>query len=199
MNKQEFIELLRSKLSGLPEESVEDRISFYSEMIDDRIEAGFSEEEAVSELGSVDEIVEQIIADIPFKKIAKNKIKPQRQLSGWEIALLIIGSPLWLALLVSAFAVIFSLYAVMWSLVISLWAAFASFVAGGACGIGVGFVFAATGKAFSGIALLGASLVCLGLAIFLFFASKSATKGMAMLTKKIAVGIKKLFIKKEGV
>ena len=199
MNKQEFIELLRSKLSGLPEESVEDRISFYSEMIDDWVEAGFSEEEAVSELGSVDEIVEQIISDIPFKKIAKNKIKPQRQLRGWEIALLIIGSPLWLVLLISAFAVIFSLYAVMWSLVVSLWAVFASFVAVGACGIGVGFVFAVTGKAFSGISLMGASLVCLGLAIFLFFASKSATKGMAMLTKKIAVGIKKLFVKKEGV
>ena len=199
MNKQEFIELLRSKLSGLPEESVEDRISFYSEMIDDRIEAGFSEEEAISELGSVDEIVEQIISDIPFKKIARDKIKPQRQLRGWEIALLIIGSPLWIVLLASAFVVIFSVYAIMWSLIVSLWAIFASFVAVGACGIGVGFVFAVTGKAFSGISLMGASLVCLGLAIFLFFASKSATKGMATLTKKIAVGIKKLFVKKEGV
>ena len=199
MNKQEFIELLRSKLSGLPEESVEDRISFYSEMIDDRIEAGFSEEEAISELGSVDEIVEQIISDIPFKKIARDKIKPQRQLRGWEIALLIIGSPLWIVLLASAFVVIFSFYAVMWSLIVSLWAIFASFVAVGACGIASGVVFAVTGKALSGIVLMGVSIACIGLAIFLFFASKAATKGMAILTKKIAVGIKKLFVKKEGV
>ena len=199
MNKQEFIELLRSKLSGLPEESVEDRISFYSEMIDDRIEAGFSEKEAISALGSVDEIVEQIISDIPFKKIARDKIKPQRQLRGWEIALLIIGSPLWIVLLASAFVVIFSVYAVMWSLIVSLWAIFASFVAVGACGIASGVVFAVTGKALSGIALMGVSIVCIGLAIFLFFASKAATKGMAILTKKIAVGIKKLFVKKEGV
>ena len=199
MNKQEFIELLRSKLSGLPEESVEDRISFYSEMIDDRIEAGFSEKEAIFALGSVDEIVEQIISDIPFKKIARDKIKPQRQLRGWEIALLIIGSPLWIVLLASAFVVIFSVYAVMWSLIVSLWAIFASFVAVGACGIASGVVFAVTGKALSGIALMGVSIVCIGLAIFLFFASKAATKGMAILTKKIAVGIKKLFVKKEGV
>ena len=199
MNKQEFIELLRSKLSGLPEKSVEDRISFYSEMIDDRIEAGFSEEEAISELGSVDEIVEQIISDIPFKKIARDKIKPQRQLRGWEIALLIIGSPLWIVLIAAAFVVIFSVYAVMWSLIVSLWAIFASFVAVGACGIASGVVFAVTGKALSGIALMGVSIACIGLAIFLFFASKAATKGMAILTKKIAVGIKKLFVKKEGV
>ena len=199
MNKQEFIELFRSKLSGLPEENVEDRVSFYSEMIDDWVEAGFSEEEAVSELGSVDEIVEQIIADIPFRKIAKEKIKPQRRLRGWEIALLVIGSPLWLALLLSVFAVIFSLYVIMWSLIVSLWATFASLAVCGACGIGVGIAFAVTGKALSGIALIGACLICLGLAIFLFFASKSATKGMATLTKKIAIGIKKLFVKKEGV
>ena len=47
MNKEEFLSELRTKLSGLPQEDIEERISFYSEMIDDRMEDGISEEEAV--------------------------------------------------------------------------------------------------------------------------------------------------------
>ena len=48
MNKQEFLAQLRKQLSGLPLKDAEDRITFYSEMIDDRMEEGLSEPEAVS-------------------------------------------------------------------------------------------------------------------------------------------------------
>ena len=61
MTKTEFVLELTSKLSLLPWEEVEDRISFYVEMIDDRMEDGLSEEEAVAAVGSVDEIAAQII------------------------------------------------------------------------------------------------------------------------------------------
>ena len=47
MNKLEFIAELRDRLSGLPQGEVEERLSFYSEMIDDRMEDGVSEKEAV--------------------------------------------------------------------------------------------------------------------------------------------------------
>lgn len=40
MNKQEFLTELRAKLSGLPTYDVEERLSFYGEMIDDRTEEG---------------------------------------------------------------------------------------------------------------------------------------------------------------
>ena len=56
---------------SLPQGDVEERLTFYSEMIDDRMEEGISEEEAVCEIGSVDEIVSQIIADIPFTKLVR--------------------------------------------------------------------------------------------------------------------------------
>ena len=57
MNKQEFVERLRKGLSGLPQDDIEERLTFYSEMIDDRMEEGLSEEEAVGEIGSVDDAV----------------------------------------------------------------------------------------------------------------------------------------------
>ena len=57
MNKQEFLAGLQKGLSGLPQEDVEERLTFYGEMLDDRMEEGLSEEEAVAAAGSVEEIV----------------------------------------------------------------------------------------------------------------------------------------------
>lgn len=198
MRKQEFLDALRIKLSGLPKQDVEERLAFYSEMIDDRMEEGRTEEEAVSEIGFVDEIVAQIIADIPFTKIAKQKIKPKRRLKAWEIVLLALGSPIWFSLAVAAFAVILSLYVVLWSVIISLWAIFGSLVGCTFGSIVAGIGFALGGYGLTGIAIIGAGIVCAGLSIFLFFGNRAATKGTFLLTKKIALGIKKCFVKKEN-
>ena len=197
MNKQEFIFELRRGLSGLPSDEVEERIAFYIEMIDDRIDEGMSEEEAISAIGSVEDIVQQILKDIPLFKIVKNKAKMRRRLSAWEIVLIVLGSPIWFSLLVTAFAVVFSLYAVFWSLIISLWAVWVSLVACSIAGIFVGAVFGFTSNVASGIFMIGAGFVIAGLSIFLFLGCKGATKGAAELTKKIAFGIKKMFTKKE--
>ena len=35
MNKREFIDKLRTKLKGLPNSDIEERLGFYAEMIDD--------------------------------------------------------------------------------------------------------------------------------------------------------------------
>ena len=37
MDQQEFLNSLRKELSGLPQEDIEERLTFYSEMIEDRI------------------------------------------------------------------------------------------------------------------------------------------------------------------
>ena len=197
MNKQGFLAGLRKGLSGLPKNDIDERLTFYSDMIDDRMEDGIPEETAVSEIGTVDDIVSQIIADIPLGKLVKEKIKPKKKLKAWEIILLVLGSPLWLSLLIAAFAVFLSLYVVFWSVIISLWAVFASFVACGFAGVVAGAVFAAGGNGLTGIAMIGAGIVCAGLSVFMFFVCKAATKGISNLTKKFAIWIKNCFIKKE--
>ena len=199
MNKQDFIASLRASLSGLPKQDIEDRLNFYSEMIDDRIEEGLTEQEAVLAIGSVTTVSSQIIADIPLSKIAKEKIKPKRGLRAWEILLLALGSPIWLSLLIAAFAVVFSLYVSVWSVIISLWAVFASLVAFVAGEIIAGIIFIVVGHALTGVCMIGTALVCAGLSIFGFFGCKIATKGLLCLTKKLALGIKKCFVKKEEV
>lgn len=199
MNKQEFSDSLKQKLSGLPAQEVEERLSFYCEMIDDRIEEGRTEEEAVAEIGSVDAIAAQIIAEIPLTKIAKERIKPKRQMRPWEIVLLILGSPIWLSLVVAVAVVAFALYAVLWSLVLAVWAVFAAFVLCAPFALCVGILLAVEGNGSVGLALVGAALVCAGYAIFVFCGGKAVVKGILWVTKKLAVGVKQCFVKKENV
>lgn len=197
MTKLNFIMSLHDKLSGLPQNEIEERLNFYSEMIEDRMEEGLSEEEAVAAIGSVDEIAEQIVADTPLSKIAKEKIKLKRRLGAWEIILLVLGSPIWLSLLIAVFAVILSLYASWWAVIISLWSVFASLVGCALGGIasGIGFTIGISG--LTGIAIIGTGLFCAGCAIFMFFGCKGATKGTFYLTKKGILALKKCFIGKE--
>lgn len=198
MNKQEFIAALRAELRGLPTQDVEDRVDFYIEMIDDRMEDGLSEDEAVFAIGSVEVIASQIIADIPFSKIAKDKLIPKHRLKAWEIVLLALGSPIWLSLAIAAFAVILSLYVSLWSVIVSFWAAFVSVVACTLGGAVSGIYFITTANTFTGIALIGVVIAAAGLSVFLFFGCKAATDGILLITQKIALGIKKFFIKKEN-
>lgn len=198
MNKQEFLGVLRKGLSFLQDDEAEERLSFYREMIDDRVEEGLTEEEAVREIGTPEEILARILVDMPSVKAEQKKSKPERRLRWWEILLLILGSPIWLSLLLAAAAVALSLYAVLWSLVVSLWAVEIS-LWGAALGTVVGGMgMAIFGYVTAGLAMLGAGLICAGLSVFLFFGCIAATKGTLLLTRKIAVGIKRWFTGKEN-
>lgn len=199
MKKFEFISKLREKLSGLPKKEVEERLIFYGEMIDDKMEEGTLEEDAVASVGRIDDIVEQITAEIPFFKIVQEKIKPKRKIQAWEILLLVLGSPIWLSLLIVAFAVSVSLYAVLCSLVISLWAVFASLVGCGVGGVLACLVISFTGNVASGLFLLGAGLICAGLSVFVFFVCKAITDLLISHAKNFVKTLKNRLMKKERV
>ena len=198
MHKQEFLAQLRRGLTGLPQDDISERLTFYSEMIDDRMEEGLTEAEAVAAIGSVDKIVSQIIADIPFSKIAKERIKPKRRLNTLDIILLVLSCPVWLSLAIAAIAVVISLYVSLWSIIISLWAVFVSLAASSLGGITACVIFIIRGSRYAGLAMLAAGIVLAGLSIFMLYGCKAATKGILLLTKKIAIGIKNCLIKKEG-
>ncbi len=197
MLKQEFLDRLQAGLNGLPQEDIEERLNFYSEMVDDAVEEGLSEQEAVAAVGPVSEIIAQVIEEIPFARIAAERIKPKRRLKTWETVLLALGSPIWFSLLVAAAAVVFALYISWWAVIVSLWAAFASFAAGILGGAVAGIVFICYGNVPSGIVMIAAGIVCAGLSFFAFYGCKAATKGTMVLTNKIVVWAKNCFIKKE--
>lgn len=196
MSKVEFLKELENCLSGLPKAEVEEYLGFYSEMIDDYIEDGFSEEEAVVAAGSAEKIAEDIIADTPITKLVKQKIKPKKRLSALAITLIALGSPIWLALLISAFAVVLALYIALWAVVISLWAAFVAVLACGLGGIASGVFLICCKSGLTGLFLIGAGLVCIGVAIFLFFLCKLASRGVVLLLASIIKRIKNKIAKR---
>lgn len=194
MNKEQFLIELASALSGLPDDDIEKTLEFYSEMIDDRIEEGLSEEESVADLGSIEEIRAQTIKDTPMTRLIREKVKKKRELTGLEITLLIVGFPIWLPILISVVAVIFSIYVTLWSLIVVLFAVEISFAASAfACIIASipSFIFLNTPGA---LFLLGCGLFLAGLSVLWVFVCKWGIKGIIWLTR---VFIKSLFIGKE--
>ena len=198
MSKHEFLAQLRKELSGLPQDDIEERLTFYSEMIEDRMEDGLSEEEAVSSVGSVSEIITQTVADTPLAKIVKERIPSKRQMKAGEALLLVLGSPIWFSLGIAAIAVILSLYLSLWSVIVSLWAVFASLAACALSGIAAGIFFACSDNNLAGIAIVGLGILSAGLSIFMFCGCNAATKGILLLTKKTAIWVKLRFMKKEA-
>lgn len=185
MDKNSFLNRLSRALSSLPQEERKERLAFYEEMIDDRMEEGLSEEEAVASLGSIEELVGKVYLDIGVSQ-PENTAKTHG--AGTWI-LLILALPL----LIAVFSVVFSLYAALWSVVISLWAAEVSLVACVPAFLIFGVIQLVLGKSAAGLVMLGAALVLAGLAIFFFFGCHYATKGSAWLTKWLAGQLKKMF------
>ena len=197
MNKQQFLDELKSRLNGLPKEDLDERLLFYGEMIDDRLEDGLTEEEAVAGIGSVDEIVEQILGEVPLSALVKEKVRQRRALKAWEIILIVLGFPVWLPLLISAFAIVLSLYISLWAIMISIWAVDLSLAAGAVGGVLSAVWYLIKGNPAAAGFTFGAAVICAGLAILLFYGCVELTKGMIWLTKKMILGVKAMFVGKE--
>ena len=199
MNKSDFLSELRRGLGCLPEEDIEKSVDFYAEMIDDKMEEGLTEEEAVAEAGSVDEISARIIAEIPLTRLVKARVKPKRALKAWEIVLIAAGSPVWLSLLVAVAVTVVSVYASLWAVIVSLYSVVLSFGAGGLAGI-VGAAacpFLSNGNAAAAVMSLGAGLICAGLAVLSYLGCFEITKGMIVLTEKALCALRSAVIGKE--
>ena len=199
MKRSEFLEELKARLWAMPEGDIQNSLDYYSEMIDDRMEDGLSEEEAVAAIGNLDEIVKQILTETPrppqVVKPEKKQIPVQDNTKIWMIVLLVLGSPLWIPLVVSAVSVVFSVYVSLWSVVISLYAVFIA-LAASAVGCIVGSFFM-IGNPGTGMVAWGAALVCAGLAILLFMLSNLAAKSLVKLTKWGWKSLKRIFRRKE--
>lgn len=198
MNKQTFLEKLRKGLSSLPKDEIEERLNFYSEMIADRQEEGYTEEEAVALAGNLDEIITQILSETPAPKTEINKNSHNKTQNIWLIILLILGFPIWFPILIAVFAIVFSVYVTLWSVIVALWSVFGAIIGCAVGGIIGGSIIALNGSHLPGFAILGAGIVCSGVAILFFFGCKFATKGLALLTYKPFLWIKS-FIRKEAI
>ena len=194
MTKNEFLTELRSKLNGLPKDDLDNRINFYEEMINDRMDDGKSEEEAVADIGTVDEVVKQIASETPLLKLVKEKTKPKRSLRAWEIVLLILGFPLWFPLLLTAIILCLVAYSLIWVFVVVAYSVELALAASSLAGIVVFFISLVTGQ--PNIISLGCAIMAAGGAILLYFGCVGITKATIKLSRAIILAIKTAFIRK---
>lgn len=166
MDKNTFLTELQKRLKGLPEEDLQRTLEYYREMIEDRMEEGLSEEEAVAEIGPVEEIAEPLLPQTV-----------RRKMKAWEIVLLILGFPVWFPLLIAAAAVIISLVATIYAVDVSL-------AAGGVGGVLCTLAYLAQRNWAGAAFILGCGLVCGGLAILCFMGSNALMKMCVDAVKK---------------
>jgi len=197
MNKKEFLAALCSGLSGLPEEDVQRTLDFYSEMIDDHMEDGMSEGEAVAAVGPVRDIVAQIFAETPLPKLVRAKVKPKHPLKAWEVVLLVLASPVWVPLLFTGILVVLACYAVLWAVIVSLYAVDLSLVLCAVAGIFGSFLYVPSGDVLPRIFLIGAGLMSAGLSVLLFFAFTKVSAWIHRLSKQALLAVKFRFVRKE--
>ena len=120
MNKTQFCALLENKLKPyLSPKEMYKTLNFFEEMINDRIDEGLSEEEAVSQLGDINIIVDQILDE---HNIGKKQTKlvwrfvPRKIPTELGFIITILLLPVWITI----FALGASLFIVILSIIFSI-------------------------------------------------------------------------------
>lgn len=173
MYKTEFMRELGWRLAALPLPELKKSLEYYSEIIDDRVEDGMDEEEAVRALGDMDEIAREALRDfVPARQPEKEtkapepaKTAPQetpRKKSAWKPVLLVLGSPVWIPLLAAAGCVVLAAYVCLWAAVLSLYVCYwTAVLTAGVCVWAAAFSVAAADVACLGSGVMGVAMACL--------------------------------------
>ncbi len=196
MTKADFLRLLERALMQLSEEERQKNLEYYSELLDDMMEEGMTEAEATAKLGSPNQIAQSILQEMPLGKLVSTRMKPK---SGWTplaIVLAVVGSPVWVPLLLAGIAVVLAVFVSIWALGFAAVAV----VLGLAVAVVATPIFAVRAAVMTlplGLMLLGAGLVLLGLCVLGGLMAVELCKLLWQLTVWLAHKIKGLFIRKE--
>lgn len=197
MTKSEFLNSIQNRLEGMPEEEIKKSVDYFSEMIDDRMEDGMGEEEAVAEIGTVDDAIKEILDDIPLSAMIKARAKKERTLKTWQIVLISVTSPIWVPLGIAAIAVIFALYIALWACVIAFFAVDLALFVSGIASVIVGVASLFQAQIALPLMAIGAGLILIGGSVMLFIPLLKLAKQCARLAKTIVLWIKSWFIRRD--
>ena len=113
------------------------------------------------------------------------------------IVLLILGSPIWLSLLISVIACFIAVYAVIWSVVVCFYAVVLTFAALALAGIFGSVPLFAMGNMGLAVIFIGLGLMGAGFMVLFFSGSNWVTKTIVKLSGKFLLWVKTLFVRKE--
>lgn len=187
MNQTEFFTQLEKELYFQKIEEPHTYITYYKEMIADYLEDGFSEDEAIQKLGTINEIIETL------KLEASNQSKNNFEKKPMTIFLLILGAPLWGAILLSIISILCSGIIILWCIPLILGSlSFAGLITGFVSLAGASFN---TGFYYI-ITQLGVGIFSSGFGIFLLIGTIYSIKIVIDLSKKVVVLLTNIFSKK---
>ena len=200
MTKNEFLRLLFAELGSLPREEVKKAMAYYSATLDDRMEDGMSEEEAVQSLGEVREIAQEILQSVPLNVLMKSRIqREKKRLSALQWVLIVCGSPLWLSLAATILAVVLSVYVAIWSAIASLYAGLLALGLCGTAGLAGSIMLIFINGPITGGMFAGGAIVCAGLFLIALGPVVGLSKGLVRASAWIGKKTKRmLFPRKEG-
>ncbi len=117
MSKEEFLGSLNRLLKSLGKSEREKSLSYYNEIIDDYMEDGYTEEEAVDQIGSPGQIAQEILEE----QQTQMKTPMSRGMKGLIAVLLVLGFPLWGSLVLAGFCLVLSAVLLVLSAYIVIW------------------------------------------------------------------------------
>ncbi len=205
MTKHEFIYALRCRLQDLPVPETEPHIEYYTEMIEDRIDEGMTEEEAVADIGTLDEIEHRIriqcgrqaaedTTDSFRGWLARMRLKLHWDgpLKAWQVIILVLVImsiiPLMgtlLGVIFSGFGIVLGLWTAVMGMMLGIYAIVGGLFAGGIGIMVAGIVQLVQQQTGEGLFMLGVGFVLLGL-------SALALWVVILLTKLLIKGVRRL-------
>lgn len=181
MNKTQFLAALEEQLSSVSDAERKRSLLYFEEIIADRMEEGLSEEEVIAQMESPEEIAAGIINETGTED--RSAPVSEKKLGGFPlwvvVALAVLGSPVWLPILISVVTVIVTTYSVAWILIGCLYVVAASLVVGGCVGIVASVIALGTNSAVVAVFVIGLSLFCIGFGILLVFPAVLCTRWYA--------------------
>ena len=163
MNKEQFIRAFRKKLRGMPREEIAKTVSYYEEIIADKIEGGMSEQEAVASLGNLDELARSARGAEP--ETAEKSPRMHEAPAPWIIILLVLGSPIWIGIGAGLFGVVIGFWATLFSLIVTLFSVMIGLLIGHYAllfSLDVTFFALITGSFAGGVAELAKAFLLMG-------------------------------------
>ncbi len=194
MNKAEYLKAVEEKLVGVSKADKERFLDYCRELIEDGMEEGMTEDEAIQTLGSPEQMAGQLLLDTKLPEQEKTK----RKYKAWEIVLLILGSPIWVSLLLSLLSVLLSFYIVLWTAVLVLYVCVLSFAVCLPAGVLSGIFLLCVGEAAQGSLTIGAGLICGALGMALFPGCNALAAGCLRFTKRLILWMVKPFRKEKS-
>ncbi len=188
MNKIEFLTELKMALAALPPDDVDAAIDYYSEVIDDSVDAGLSPVAAVALLPTPEELAKKILStEVPRRSSVgmhnrresmyeSPKRAPRRKRRAWEWILLAVAIPFLLVFAAAALILLFAVSLAGFAFLILLYALNLALAAVGVMGMVISPFSAIIHGSFPLFLLLfGIALFSLGSSLLLFACCKALT------------------------